>query len=228
MPADPVINTVAGAFLVGMLTSLHCAGMCGPWLCAAFPKPSAGYHGGRLLSYTVLGMACGTMGAVPLKSLMHSPLVILPWMLVLVLVSIAVGWKPRIPKPLFARRWHARWMLRHGRSKGFVLGLMTPLLPCGPLYLVLAACLVSGSAWRGGEFALAFTLGTIPLLWIAQASLGRLSLRLGPGKMMLFQRSLALLAALMMIWRLRDTVMPTSLPEGACPMCESSLSAHHE
>lgn len=219
MPPNPVINTVAGAFLVGMLTSLHCAGMCGPWLCAALPKPSVGYHLGRLLSYSSLGIACGAMGAIPLRNLLDSPLVLLPWMLVLVMASIALGWKPKIPKPLFLRKWHARWMMKHGRAKGFVLGLMTPLLPCGPLYLILAAALVSGSAVRGGEFALAFTLGTIPLLWLAQASLGKLSLRLTLGSMRTIQRTLAVLAIILMVWRLRDTIGLAEVPEGA--MCHS-------
>lgn len=224
MAPSPAINTIAGAFLVGMLTSLHCAGMCGPWLCAAFPKPSLSYHAGRLIAYSSLGLAAGAMGSMPLQALMQSPLTILPWMLVALLLTIALGWKPRIPKPMFLRKWHARWMMQHGRAKGFMLGIMTPLLPCGPLYFVLAACLVSGTALRGFEFALAFTLGTIPLLWLAQASLGKLRLRLTPQRMQLVQRSLAVIALLMMVWRLRENLGFSEIPEGACPMCEASIS----
>lgn len=222
---NPVINTSAGAFMVGLLTSLHCAGMCGPWLCAAMPKPSPSYHVARLISYTTLGIVCGALGSSPLQSMIKSPLMVLPWMLVAVLFGIALGWKPKVPKPMFMRKWHARWMLTHGRTKGAMLGFMTPLLPCGPLYLVLAACLVSGSAARGGEVAFAFTLGTIPLLWIAQASLGRLRMKLTPARMITLQRTLAAVAALMMIWRLRDTIGFGDVPEGACPMCHTSVSA---
>jgi hypothetical protein len=78
---------------------------------------------------------------------------------------------------------------------------------------------------RGGEVAFAFTLGTIPLLWIAQASLGRLRMKLTPARMITLQRSLAAVAALMMIWRLRDTIGFGEVPEGTCPMCHTTASA---
>ena len=39
--------------------------------------------------------------------------------------------------------------------------LATPLLPCGPLYLMLGICTLTGSAARGASLALVFGLGTI-------------------------------------------------------------------
>jgi sulfite exporter TauE/SafE len=60
------------------------------------------------------------------------------------------------------------------------LGFATPLLPCGPLYFILAAALLAGSALRGAEFMLAFGLGTVPLLWLAQSQFHRLQARLSP------------------------------------------------
>ncbi len=215
---SPVINTAAGAFVVGLLTSLHCAAMCGPLLCAALPKPSAGYHGGRLIAYTSLGAAAGALGEAPLQKLMKSPLLVLPWMLVVLLAGILIGWKPRLPKPRFLTRLSSRISLQQqGRAKGFLLGLMTPLLPCGPLYLVLAACLVSGSAVMGAQFAFAFTLGTMPLLWVSQAGWGRLSLRLAPQRFKVIQRVVAAVALGMVLWRL-NTLRQTE-PEGKCPLC---------
>lgn len=215
--ASPAMNTVAGAFVVGLLTSLHCATMCGPLLCAALPKPSLGYYFGRMISYTTLGAAAGALGMVPLHKLMKSPLVALPWMLVLLLVSIMIGWKPRLPKPLFLRKFTARWTFSRSPAKGFLLGLMTPLLPCAPLYLMLAACLVAGSASLGGQFAFSFTLGTMPLLWLSHVGWGQLRLKLSPRHLRMAQCILAGMALIMVLWRLQSLHSESGEPK--CPMC---------
>ncbi|MHB9059681.1 MAG: urease accessory protein UreH domain-containing protein, partial [Bacillota bacterium] len=53
-------------FLVGVLTSLHCAAMCGGFVLAqGFDQKSAlTFHGARVLSYTAVGAAAGALGAV--------------------------------------------------------------------------------------------------------------------------------------------------------------------
>ena len=54
-------------FLLGFLGSGHCIGMCGP-LVVAFPGQSGRfsahlcYHGGRLLTYVVIGAVMGALG----------------------------------------------------------------------------------------------------------------------------------------------------------------------
>jgi hypothetical protein len=219
---EPVISTAAGAFMVGLLTSAHCALMCGPWLCAALPKPSPAYHVGRTMAYTALGTTAGALGKQPLQALLgpHSPAALLPWVLALLLASILIGWKPSLPKPRALQRLSLRLggNLRPHKisARGFLTGILTPLLPCAPLYLVLAACLVSGSALAGAQFAMAFTLGTIPLLWLSQSGWGRLSRRLSPARMRTLQRSMAALALVMVLARL--------LPAGASPASQKADS----
>lgn len=64
-------------FLVGLLTSTHCIGMCGGILLAQTMDArgvtgrskrgliaSAAYNGGRVVSYTAVGALCGALGAV--------------------------------------------------------------------------------------------------------------------------------------------------------------------
>lgn len=64
-------------FLVGLLTSTHCIGMCGGILLAQTTDAhgvtgrskcgliaSAAYNGGRVVSYTAVGAVCGALGAV--------------------------------------------------------------------------------------------------------------------------------------------------------------------
>lgn len=217
---DLAINTTAAAFLAGVITSLHCAGMCGPLVCAALPRPSPSYHFGRLAAYGAVGASCGAVGELPLKAAMRSPLVVLPWVLVVFMVIVALGFKPKIPRPLFLRKWYARRVLGSSFvTKGLVLGLLTPLLPCGPLYLLFGACLVSGSAAAGLEFAVAFALGTVPLLWLTHSSMGLLSRKISPQRLLQIQRSLALVAAVIMAWRLRGTLGIGTPEEPPCPLC---------
>ena len=86
------------------------------------------------------------------------------------------------------------------------MGLLTPFLPCGPLYLVFGAALLAGSAAKGAEFTLAFGLGTVPLLWLAQHQFHRIRAKLTPLAMSRLRRSLALVTALMLAWRLHGTI----------------------
>ena len=86
------------------------------------------------------------------------------------------------------------------------LGLATPLLPCGPLYFLIALAFLSGSAVRGAEFMLAFGLGTVPLLWLAQTQLGRTRRWMTPAWNERVRVGLALTAALVVAWRLRSTL----------------------
>jgi hypothetical protein len=207
------------AFLAGLVTSLHCAGMCGPLACAVLPAPSERtdvqtastvYHLSRLAGYSLLGALAGGVGRVPLSWLGESALRYLPWVLVLFFLAVAVRFDQRLPQlPLLGRAYHWLSGRLRGRSRlqsAATLGLATPLLPCGPLYFLLSLALLSGSAARGAETLLAFGLGTVPLLWFAQVNYHWLRLRLGPVWLGRVQVTLALAAALIISWRLRGTL----------------------
>ena len=217
--------TLAGALVAGLATSLHCAGMCGPLACGVGMlaksesermAAASAYHAGRLSAYTTIGALCGALGKEPLGWFFHSPAVLLPWALVIALLLLATGLEKKIPRPAFLMRFIA-W-LRFKTQKLPVIagagltGLFTPFLPCGPLYAVFLALLASGSAARGAEVALAFGLGTVPLLWVAQHQFQRLRKKLTPTGMARIQRGLALVTALVLAWRLHDT-LPTTTPE---------------
>ncbi|HEY1081014.1 MAG TPA: sulfite exporter TauE/SafE family protein, partial [Prosthecobacter sp.] len=64
----------------------------------------------------------------------------------------------------------------------------------------------NGNAAKGAGFAVSFGLGTLPLLWLAQTQIHWLGGRLQPATLRKFQRSLALVAAVIMAWRLRGTL----------------------
>jgi sulfite exporter TauE/SafE len=207
------------AFLAGLVTSVHCAGMCGPLACALMPAVkedadpqvvSSTYHLTRLAGYTVLGALAGGVGRWPIALLGSDALRYLPWLLVLFFVAIAFRFDQRLPRvPVLGRAYGA--LLARLRSGSRVqaaaaLGLATPLLPCGPLYFLLSLALLSGSALHGAETLLAFGLGTVPLLWLAQANFHRLRQRLGPRVLNRAQSLLALALAALLVWRLRGTL----------------------
>ena len=213
------IHTTLGALVVGLVTSVHCVGMCGPIACGLSAMPATesermlaatSYHGARLTSYAIVGAICGSLGKQPLQWIFNSPAVILPWILVAVFLVFAFGLEKRLPRPAALLKHAARLRFKTARltpvRSGLALGFLTPLLPCGPLYLLFGAALLSGSGWRGAEFALAFGLGTVPLLWLAQTQLHRMKRRVSPLVMVRVQRGLALTAALVMMWRLQDTL----------------------
>lgn len=224
-----LVNTAAGAFVAGLITSVHCVGMCGPLACGVAGLgcrtgikhgPVAGYHFGRLVSYTLLGAAAGGIGQVPVAALVKSPAALLPWMLILALLITGLGLDKRLPRiPAFTR---ASLRLRSSFSKlgagkgGLVLGFATPLLPCTPLYLILGAALVSGSIAKGAEFMAAFALGTIPLLWITQGGWFWLRGRFGAHGLDYARRTLAVVTALVLAWRLRGTLPWVELAGPGC------------
>lgn len=232
--------TTTAALVLGLATSLHCVGMCGPLACGigSLAKSEGErltaaslYHGTRLLSYGIIGAICGAIGQQPLKRFFDSPAVLLPWVLVLVLLIMAFNLDKKVPRPAILTRLTTRARFKAGKFSAYggasAMGLLTPFLPCGPLYLVFAAALLTGSAAKGAEFTVAFGLGTVPLLWLAQHQFHRIRNKLTPPAMNRLRRGLALVTALMLAWRLHDTIplrfsddSPVSKPaETELPSC---------
>lgn len=214
-------GTIAGtgtALLAGLMTSLHCAGMCGPLGCLLAPRRDAQtsfltlastYQVARLLSYTLAGAVAGGLGLLALSwtgyywsSAWHW----LPWALPVLLLSLALRLDRYLPRPAGLQRLSAqlswRWKQLPQPLDAGLLGLLTPLLPCGPLYLILAVALMTQSPTTGAELLLAFGLGTLPLLWLTQAGIVRFQSRLNLQRWLIVQRSVAAVAALVLSWRL--------------------------
>ena len=85
-------------------------------------------------------------------------------------------------------------------ARAGIIGLTTPLLPCGPLYAVIAIALASGSAVRGAEIMLAFGFGPIPAIWAVQVGSAWMNRKLGAKGFLIARRVLAAGAALSLAW----------------------------
>jgi len=225
------INSVATAYVAGLVTSLHCAGMCGPLACSVVllrgsagsePGRRAGqqvadtqivsslYHLARLAGYAALGALAGALGRRPMIWLGGGVLPYLPWLLVVFFVAVALRWDRHLPRVPFLGnlylRVHGWGRVRSPATAAIALGLATPLLPCGPLYMVVALAMLAGSALRGVEFMLAFGLGTVPLLWFLQINFHWIRLKLPPLWIARVQTGLAFASAVIIAWRLRGTL----------------------
>lgn len=149
-------ESVVASLIAGLATGAHCAAMCGPMACA-FRVVPVSYHFGRLLSYTLAGALCGLLGQAGKFWFKTALARIGPWTLLLVLVLMATGIERRLPFPRFLHRFASGVRLQTS------LGILSPLIPCGPLWLMLGVATTTGGAADGAVLLLCFAAGTVLL-----------------------------------------------------------------
>jgi sulfite exporter TauE/SafE/plastocyanin domain-containing protein len=169
-------------FAAGVLTSFHCAGMCGGIALAqtnapkadgirlgflARLKPTLPYHAGRILSYSTIGALAGGLGQViRLPGVLKGAIPVFGGLFMIIMGINLLGlWrflrKFNLRMPAFA----ARKLLSGGSRPGpLAVGLLSGLMPCGPLQIMQLYALASGSVWQGFISLLVFSLGTAPML----------------------------------------------------------------
>lgn len=209
-----LLNPVA-AFSAGLVTSLHCVGMCGPLACTFIGgKKSAGavgvtellsYQLARLLTYSLVGGLAGALGAGFVQWAGATPAHLMPFALIIFFVAIVFGVEGLATKIPVLNRLSFRLMRLcykvSGRTRGLALGMATPLLPCGPLYLAFWVACMSGSASQGALMLLFFGLGTLPALLATQLGWNWLGKRVGPARLLFWRRGLAGFAIVVLLGR---------------------------
>jgi len=191
---DANVATPIAALAAGLVTSVHCTAMCGPLACALRVRPIE-YHASRLVSYAVAGALCGVAGQTVAAFLQGNTTRIVPWAFAIVLIVLGLGLEKRLPQPRFAASLLFR--ARLNRS----LGWLTPLLPCGPLWLMMGAAALTGSWWSGAAHMVAFAAGTIPLPLLFQAQALRMQKSFSPQAARWTQQLLAFVSAGLLVWR---------------------------
>lgn len=211
MTYDPTTITLGGLFIAGLATSLHCAGMCGLLTCGlgiAGRGPALAsvglYHFSRLVGYSIAGAIMGFVGSRLGFTISPAGVQWLPLLLIVFLIAIVFG----LDKKMAAIPGLGKIMLQlriktlkfPPLARAGIIGLATPLLPCGPLYAILALALASGSPVRGVEIMLAFGLGAIPAIWAVQIGSSWVNQKLGARGFLIAKRTLAASAALSLMW----------------------------
>lgn len=165
---------IIAASLVG---SIHCVGMCGGLALAASAHSKAGmiaYHIGRFCGYCSIGALAGLLGAEfihsEIKYLSFASTFVLGITFLIIGLRIIKDGQLHIKQPYLLRLFYQKNVGHLLESKaspkisGFLIGILSPLLPCGWLYgFILIAIATHNPLW-GGILLASFWLGTIPAL----------------------------------------------------------------
>jgi hypothetical protein len=170
------------AFILGVISNLHCLGMCGP-IALAIPLNRSSksamlfgilqYHLGRVLVYAILGYIVGYIGmGIKLFGVLQVisiiagiGIIIYAWRKKINFTKIKL---PRFLCTLSLSKGHflsqsmGKIMRSESPLKLFLLGALNGLLPCGMVYTALITAVVLGTPILSATSMLAFGLGTLP------------------------------------------------------------------
>lgn len=164
---------------MGLFGSLHCVAMCGP-LVLAFAADNRSrswrvlantilYQVGRVGMYGVLGLAIGAIGHLLEIKDWQRGITLFTGLLLIGMGLFSLFGKrshrlARLQQRLVAplTRWVGYWLYRPGGH--LVVGMLNGLLPCGMVYMALAAALSAESMQGSGLFMVMFGLGTWPAM----------------------------------------------------------------
>lgn len=167
------------AFSLGLVGSAHCVGMCGP-LVLALPVQGLGvlqqsirvgmYHAGRIMIYALGGLLFGLLGRRVYLAGWQQGLSVALGISILCWVVLK-GFRGRLRiRGLFSHFYDllqasmVKLWKSPGRGKFLLLGIANGLLPCGMVYMAIAAALTSQTIPQAVGFMAFFGLGTLPML----------------------------------------------------------------
>ena len=163
---------------IGLAGAGHCLGMCGGIAAAlslggnTSTVTTLSYHGGRLLSYTLLGGALGLVaGSIDIAAWT----IALRYLAGLLLIGMGLyvgGWwlgmlwlergGARLWQPV--QRWSSRFLPVRRPGQAVALGLCWGLMPCGLIYSALAWAATAQDARQSAVLMLLFGVGTLPAM----------------------------------------------------------------
>jgi hypothetical protein len=166
------------AFILGLMGSLHCVGMCGP---IALSLPLRGntilqkiwgstlWSLGRIVTYSLMGALFGLIGT-GFKMLGYQQIIS---------IAIGVGMILSVILPSFLKKFTYSALLsifnpiRKGMQRLlqgknnralFLIGIFNGLLPCGLVYFAIAGAIASADLLLAIGYMALFGLGTLPML----------------------------------------------------------------
>lgn len=168
------------ALVLGLLSSLHCIGMCGPiamMLPVAKSNPEKKalqvltYHLGRIFSYSGIGLLFGLLGRGFYLAGIQQQLSVFAGvaMIAMVLFPANVLAKYHFFQPLFrlisvAQSRLAKQFAKSSFPSLFSIGILNGLLPCGMVYAAVFGALAMPGLHLSVLFMIFFGLGTVPLM----------------------------------------------------------------
>lgn len=170
------------ALLFGLISSLHCVGMCGPIaLMLPVDKDNAvkkwlqisTYQIGRVTAYTSLGVIFGFLGAGFFLAGFQQQLSIVVGVL-MILIAVLPEKKLaqyNFSKPIYKIISNVKTQLGFQFKKKsykslFLIGLFNGYLPCGMVYVALFGAMAMNNVFLGSIYMTLFGVGTMPLLMV--------------------------------------------------------------
>jgi len=181
----PELNQNTGLlliFITGVLTSFHCIGMCGSLVVAYVTNQGKGqkndsdkkskfiphiqYNTAKLFSYTLMGAIVGAIGSLfNLTGTFRGYMAVFAGLFMVIMGLNMLNIFPWLRK-LTPRMPNVAGKIGGKRKGPIFLGLLTGLMPCGPLQAMLLFAAGSGSISQGALTMFVFGLGTLPLMFI--------------------------------------------------------------
>ncbi len=164
--------------MAGLAGSIHCVGMCGPlalslpfsrfsrydkWLAIGL------YNLGRVGAYSTIGLIVGLVGrGINWFGLTQIISIVLGSIILVSLLLPKLLKHKNIHMPAWLNRYQINslqyLMKKQSVAWMFLVGVMNGFLPCGLVYMAVAAALVASSVANSVLFMVFFGLGTIPAM----------------------------------------------------------------
>jgi uncharacterized protein len=177
------MNMIWSAFVLGLVGSLHCLGMCGPIVLVlpgsarerwSFLLSRLLYNAGRAITYAFMGLVVGVIGqSIALAGYQQWLGIVAGVLMILGVLLPSKGMRRILPARHYdsALAWLksrlGRLLGNSSQSSLFSIGLLNGFLPCGLVYMALAGSLTMGSAPGSALYMLLFGLGTLPVMFAA-------------------------------------------------------------
>lgn len=181
------------ALLLGLASSLHCIGMCGP-LSLAMPVGGLNgrrrimlilsYQAGRIFTYGMFGLVAGLAGRGIFSAGYQQAFSIIAGLIVLIAATGYFAGRNAGPMSFlngfyrFLSGLLFRLLKEAGRAHGaFLFGIANGFLPCGMVYIAAITAFSLGDAHSSVLFMLLFGAGTLPAMLLAAFAAGRLNFK---------------------------------------------------
>ena len=168
------------AFIFGLISSLHCIGMCGP-IALMIPVDRTNpakkttqiitYHLGRLTAYALIGLVFGLVGKGFFLAGIQQRLSVFIGvaMIITILTPERVLANYNFSKPVYRLISKIKSSLgKQFKNKSyqslFTIGLLNGFLPCGMVYVALFGAIAMQNVPFGIVYMLLFGIGTIPMM----------------------------------------------------------------
>jgi sulfite exporter TauE/SafE len=174
-----MLQAATAGVLLGLVSSFHCVGMCGP-LALALPMHHLQrtqqflciglYNLGRVITYSALGALFGWAGrGIYIAGFQQWFSITMGF--VVLLLAVLYYFLSTPVSPTWMQQFHYRvqqWMGRLLQSPNplryILLGMANGLLPCGMVYLAIAGTLSTSSVSESILFMASFGSGTLPAM----------------------------------------------------------------